>query len=442
MKIIRRDLFLMGRPKILEEMYNDFCKNVSDEEFILYMQEHIGWIAAKHFGVKESIIKRRFKELSSKIEVDYKKRKENTIIYKYGSVESFNESVREKREQTMIDNFGSIESAKEYASRRQKECCLERYGVENVMFCAEFREKQKVSVNNYLSIEENREHVQQKIRETKIKKYGSLENAEKERVAKLLRTLEEHPEINEMRVKKIADTLQERYGDGVTSQFKRKDMIEESLIKKYGSIEEANKVKIDGMKRTCIERYGVDNYGKTKEHSDYIKENHSMWQDKVFSTFRKNGTFNSSKAEDSFYQSLLPYFDSDDIVRQYRDEKRYPFNCDFYIKSLDLFIELNLHWTHGGKPFDPNDEECQNKLALWQEKAKTSNFYKNAIKVWTVSDNQKLLTATKGGLNYIAVYSMPNDFASNLRLHSKPSQTIVIVSKRRVCEDIHIIELD
>lgn len=33
-------------------------------------------------------------------------------------------------------------------------------------------------------------------------------------------------------------------------------------------------------------------------------------------------------------------------------------------------------------------------------------------------------------------------FASNLRLHSKPSQTIVIVSKRRVCEDIHIVELD
>ena len=29
---------------------------------------------------------------------------------------------------------------------------------------------------------------------------------------------------------------------------------------------------------------------------------------------------------------------------------RYPFACDFYISSLDLFIECNYHWTHGGKP--------------------------------------------------------------------------------------------
>ena len=35
-----------------------------------------------------------------------------------------------------------------------------------------------------------------------------------------------------------------------------------------------------------------------------------------------------------------------------------------------------------------------------------------------------------------------DSFASNLRLHSKPSQTIIIVSERRVCEDIHIVELD
>ena len=32
-------------------------------------------------------------------------------------------------------------------------------------------------------------------------------------------------------------------------------------------------------------------------------------------------------------------------------------------------------------------------------------------------------------------------FSSNLRLYSKPSQTIIIVSEDRVCEDIHIVEL-
>ena len=425
MRTLRRYLFLMGRPKILEELYKDFCKNVSDEEFILYMQEHIGWIAAIHFGVKESIIKRRFKELSSKIEVDYKKRKENTIIYKYGSVEAFNRANREKQLQTMVNNFGSLKGAWENLTSKQRECCKERYGVENVMFSQEFKDRQRDGINNYLSVEENRKHVLQKTKETKIRKYGSVENAEKTRVAKLLRTLEEHPEITEARVKKTADTLQRMYGDGITSQFKRKDLIDMSNIRKYGSLEEAYKVRVSNMRITCLNRFGVDNYGKTKEHSAYIRANYPLWQDKIFSTFRKNGTFKSSKAEDSFYQSLLLSFDSGDIIRQYRDKARYPFNCDFYIKSLDLFIELNLHWTHGGRPFDPNNEECQRKLAIWQEKAKTSKYYKNAIHVWVISDQQKLMTAYKECLNYIAIYTMTDDVASNIQFCSTHGEAFI-----------------
>ena len=35
-----------------------------------------------------------------------------------------------------------------------------------------------------------------------------------------------------------------------------------------------------------------------------------------------------------------------------------------------------------------------------------------------------------------------DQFSANLRLYSKPSQTIIIISERRVCEDIHIVELD
>ena len=50
----------------------------------------------------------------------------------------------------------------------------------------------------------------------------------------------------------------------------------------------------------------------------------------------------------------------------------------------------------------------------------------------------------KCGCRIIGVAALmgTDSFSSNLRLHSKPSQTIVIVSKRRVCEDIHIVELD
>ena len=67
-------------------------------------------------------------------------------------------------------------------------------------------------------------------------------------------------------------------------------------------------------------------------------------------------TYTKSKIEDEYYKKLLYIFDEDDIIRQYKDE-RYPFSCDFYIKSKDLFIEIQYHYTHSIAPYD-----CSNKL--------------------------------------------------------------------------------
>lgn len=74
-------------------------------------------------------------------------------------------------------------------------------------------------------------------------------------------------------------------------------------------------------------------------------------------------------------------FDKDDIIYQYSDKERYPFNCDFYVKSKDLFIEVNYFWTHGTEPFNENNPEHIKKLNEWKEKAKTSKFYNQAIYV-------------------------------------------------------------
>lgn len=124
---------------------------------------------------------------------------------------------------------------------------------------------------------------------------------------------------------------------------------------------------------------------------------------KQYLTRKKNNSFNISKEEENFYNKLLEENKTKTIYRQYKD-KRYPFYCDFYIKEDDLFIEFNNHWTHGYKPYDPNDEECQKRLLEWQEKAKTSQFYKNAIETWTIRDVKKLQTAKNNNLNYKVVY--------------------------------------
>lgn len=124
---------------------------------------------------------------------------------------------------------------------------------------------------------------------------------------------------------------------------------------------------------------------------------------KQYVTRKQNNTFVTSSGEEQFYAKLLELFKKEDIIRQYKEE-RYPFNCDFYIKSLDLFIELNLDWTHGFKQFEETDQDLL-KLAVWKKKAETSKYYQNAIETWTERDVNKRKVAKENNLKYLMYYS-------------------------------------
>ena len=63
---------------------------------------------------------------------------------------------------------------------------------------------------------------------------------------------------------------------------------------------------------------------------------------KSFETKKKNGTLNSSKDEKLILNNLIQKYGLNNVYYHYKEE-RYPFECDFYIKPLDLFIEINLH---------------------------------------------------------------------------------------------------
>ena len=104
------------------------------------------------------------------------------------------------------------------------------------------------------------------------------------------------------------------------------------------------------------------------------------------------------------YLLLIDVFGEHDVIRQYKDP-RYPYCCDFYIKSLDLFIELNATWLHGGHWFNDINESDLNKLTRWSNKVQQgSKFYQVAIDVWTVRDVNKRLTALKNNLNYVVFW--------------------------------------
>lgn len=175
----------------------------------------------------------------------------------------------------------------------------------------------------------------------------------------------------------------------------------ESYLKKYGVDNPAKAEPVKNkIKQTNLERYGVENVYmredlKQKSHSKESKL-------KEYQTKKKNNTFNSSKPEKKLELELRKIFSN--LETQYKS-KVYPFKCDFYIPSLDLYIEYNGTWLHGGCFYDENNKENRNTLEMWKQRSEYSTFYKSAINVWTKSDLNKLETAVKNNLNYIAWFN-------------------------------------
>lgn len=182
-----------------------------------------------------------------------------------------------------------------------------------------------------------------------------------------------------------------------------------TLIDKYGV---DNPYKIDevkgGIRQTFLNKYGVDNPFKKKELFNYKRQYQHQLETK-----RKNNTFNTSKLEEEFYLYIKEKFPK--VKRQYKDKERYPFLCDFYIPSLDYFIELQGHWTHGGHPYDSHSMNDQKKAEEW--KSKHTKYYDNAIHTWTVLDVSKRETAKNSSILYKEIWSLDEgkQFIDNLK---------------------------
>lgn len=111
---------------------------------------------------------------------------------------------------------------------------------------------------------------------------------------------------------------------------------------------------------------------------------------------------NLSKEEQYIKTILINKFGKDNIITQYKS-KEYPFNCDFYIKSIDTYIEYQGSWTHGGKPF-VNNKECQKQLQKWSQKL--NKYYNNAIKIWTQKDPLKRKIAKNNNLKWFEFFTV------------------------------------
>lgn len=216
------------------------------------------------------------------------------------------EQVLNKRYKTNREKYGGISPfCDEKVKQKSKETILERYGVENAF--------------------QNKE-IQDKFKNTSLNKYGT-----------------DHPFQNK--------DIQNKYKE--TS--KRNTGCEWGL----SSTEIRQKAK-----QTCLDKYGVENCMQVLNNNNLSTQGEQLKQQlldnipnivkKGEETKRKNNSFNTSTQELSVFEKLKLKFN--DVKCQYKDD-RYPYNCDFYIPDIDLFIELNFHWTHGQKPYNEKEDK-------------------------------------------------------------------------------------
>lgn len=251
--------------------------------------------------------------------------------------------------------------------------------------------RKRCGVNNVA----HRVDVKRKKRQTCLEKYGAKTWAESDAGRHKLHKIYYENNIGD----KLEKTCLQRYGVRRASQTDAvKEKMRLTCLHKYG-VDSVSKVPSlrDKYEETCLSKYGVRCPLSSKSIID-----------KVITAKAKNHTFNTSKPEEELYALLCDTFGSDDVIRQYK-ETRYPYSCDFYIKPFDIFIELNIHWTHGYTPYDATNEQHQERLKQLIQLSKDSSYYEQAIDVWTKRDVEKRQFAKDNKLNYVVFWD--NDLA-------------------------------
>lgn len=241
---------------------------------------------------------------------------------------------------------------------------------------------------NYVDNKNNRKDLNERTRNTCLERYNGIGLASQELT------------------EKYNETMLLKYGHINPSQVKEiQEKTKQTNIEKYGAenVYASETIK-EKIKETNLQRYNETSWTKSKEGREFLKifTNSKEYKDKQYNTKKKNNSFNTSKIENKLELLLREMFP--DLETQYKSIL-YPFNCDFYVPSLDLYIEYNGTWTHGGCFYDENNEENRNTLEKWKQRSEHSRFYQNAIETWTVRDIKKLNAALENNLNYVVWFN-------------------------------------
>ena len=202
----------------------------------------------------------------------------------------------------------------------------------------------------------------------------------------------------------------------------------ETCLKRYGVINGGgSKQALDKIKKTCQEKYGVDWVFSSKEIQNKIWQtnikrygyptpcqcdkvkyklrmslNSEEVKSKIYNTKKRNNSFNKSTDEDLSYIYISELYP--DVQRQVKYSKDRNYIADFYIPCLDLYIECDYHWTHGGHVYDKTNVQDITKVKLWD--SKNTKYYNNAINTWTKKDVEKRKFIESLKLNCLYFYNI------------------------------------
>lgn len=313
----------------------------------------------------------------------------------------WNKGLTKETDDRVAKNAESIKQSADKMNKTRIKTCLERYGVDNVSKVDSVREK--------IHLSHSSDEWKEQVRNIKLQRYGSetYNNMEKNRYTKL----ERYGNANYNNRQKAKETCLVRYGVDHHNKYK--------LISKKIS---ATRIKCNSQRKafeTILEKYGS------------LSEYYKLVQAKIYKTRKLNGTFSNykSKAEIELEHKLVSVFGEDNIIYQYRSEE-YPFKCDFYVSSLDLYIEFNGMWTHGPHPYnhaDPNDVAL--RMELINKKTDWDNCF---VYTWTDLDVRKYNIGIFNDLNLWLIY--PNGKGEDIvYTHSKGCGESY---SRIICSDI------
>lgn len=205
---------------------------------------------------------------------------------------------------------------------------------------------------------------------------------------------------------KTADELAKFYG------INRRTFLR--WTKKYNIVKPIQN-KLQNMYDTNIKKYGSKTIFGTEQYHQWYKNNYPSISIKIQNTMMSKYGYKSyvetdeakniwklgtSKTEQYIFNKLKSVYT--DCINGYKSDL-YPFNCDFYIPCLDLYIEYQGFYTHGDEPYDENN--INHKQEVEKLKQSNSEYNNSKLYIWTIRDVLKRETAIKNNLRWLEFFN-------------------------------------